>query len=228
LFDIDLGVKGGMNAAGLVVETKFASKPVETHFEGDDAFGFGGHGGLYAQVRLWDRVGLEVDVLYSHDQTVRTEKYNLGLAGTADLEHTDWATTLRIPVLLKVFHVVGPAALSLGFGPEWVTMLDNGHDIAEAESSDVTIAEKSLEDARKAYESVAADMLFLVGQAEVAFEVGPVSIPISLRAGKNLWQSDTFEDRYDYELQGMTIVSQDVQPIYSWDFRVLTGVALRL
>jgi len=229
---IDIGFKGGVNAGYLQVEPYFDHAWAEREFEGDDAFGVGGHGGLFAQVRFLDRVGLEVDVLYSRDELWRTDQFDLGAGYHADIEHTDWANNLRIPVLLKVFHVFGPASISLGGGLEYVTPLDHGHDIIEAESSNVPVPQQVLDDGRKLHESAPADMLFLLGQLEVTIELGPVSIPIDLRAGRNLSQSDQFEDRYDYEYeqQGRVIkfTGVDVQPIYSWDFRILTGLAVCL
>ncbi|MBM4320994.1 MAG: hypothetical protein FJ125_13840, partial [Deltaproteobacteria bacterium] len=72
LLDIDVGLKGGVAGNLLLVEEKLANDYVRTQHEDDDAFGVGGGGGLYAELRLLDAVGLEVDLLYSRDQVTRT------------------------------------------------------------------------------------------------------------------------------------------------------------
>lgn len=217
-----VGLKGGANGAGLIVEDKFESAGAKATFKGDDAVGFGGHAGLYAQARLWRAVGLELGLAYSKDQLKRTETF-----GLADVEHTDWAKTLRIPLLLKGFIVLDKVSFSLGVGPEYVTMLDTGHDVTEGPDSGVTIDERSLEQQADLYTSVAADAWFLNGQLEIAIELDSVVIPFALRAGKNLSQTDQFEDRFDYTLTGSTITHVDVAPTYTWDFRFSTGAALR-
>lgn len=228
LLDIDVGVKGGVNAAYLAVEPNFDNDWARTLYEGDDAFGVSGSGGLYGQVRLWKAVGLELDVLISRDQTKRTEKFSVG-AAYVKLDHTDWATSLRVPVLLKGFWALGPVSLSLGVGPEWVRTLDHGHDLEEGESLNANLDPAALETYRDSLHSVAKDSLFLTGQLELAIELGFITIPIDLRVGRNLSQTDRFEDRYDYDatVVGNTVKvnSAEIQSIYSWDFRFLTGIA---
>jgi len=228
LVDIDVGIKGGVNAAHLLVEPNFDNDWARTLYEGDDAFGVGGSGGIYGQVRVWNAVGLEIDLLVSKDQTWRTEKFSVG-AAYVKLDHTDWATNLRVPVLLKAFWVLGPVSLSLGVGPEWVHTLDHGHDVAKGESLNAELDEASLNEYRDSLHSVPKDCLFLTGQLELAIELAFITIPIDLRVGRNLTQSDRFEDRYAYDAttvgNRVKVNSADIQAIYSWDYRVLTGVA---
>ncbi len=228
LVDLDFGVKGGVNAALLVVEPNFEHDWAQTLYEDDDAFGVAGGGGIYGQVRLLDSVGLEVDLLFSRDQTRRTEKFS-GAGGYVKLDHTDWANNLRIPVLLKGFWGLGPVSLSLGAGIEWVHALSTGHDLEEAESLNASVSEEQLDVYRKSLTSSSADALFLLGQLELAIELAFLTIPIDLRVGRNLSQSDTFEDRYDYTFEQtgpiVRVTGADIAATYSWDFRLLTGIA---
>lgn len=225
LVDLDFGVKGGVNMGLLLVEEKFANGLVEDYYDGDDAFGVGGGGGIYGELRLLDYVGLELDLLFSRDQVTRTESWDLGDA-RLELDHTSWANNLRIPVLLKGFLPLGPVRLSLGAGLEYVHTLDHGYDIVEQRK---LAEDRGLAEYRSSHHSAAKDCLFLTGQLELAIDLVFLTIPIDLRVGKNLSQTDTFEDRYDYELErvggGYQITERTIQAIYSWDFRLLTGVA---
>jgi hypothetical protein len=106
-------------------------------------------------------------------------------------------------------------------------MLSNSHEVTEAESSSVPLPDSALKRQNDLYTSVEASSVFLTGQLEIAIELDSIVIPFALRAGKNLSQTDKFEDRFDYTLSGGTVTHVDIQPIYTWDFRFSTGVAYR-
>ncbi|MDY0062840.1 MAG: hypothetical protein RBU45_23730 [Myxococcota bacterium] len=226
LMDLDLGIKGGLGASLLLVEDGFANEAMRRTYAGDDAFGLGGGGGVYTELRLFDRVGLELDVLFSYDHTSRTEEWSF--AGTTEqlnLVHDSWAKNMRFPVLLKGYQSFGVTRLSLGVGVEYVKPLDHGYDITKARRSTAEVDEQSLADYLALHHSVPQDSIFLLGQLELAIDLGVVQIPIDLRAGRNLTQTDQFEDRWAYLLEGGQPVRYDIQALYSWDFRALVGVA---
>lgn len=225
ILDVDVGLKGGVHGALLLSEPDFDYPAAEQHFGGDDAFGVGGSGGLYGELRLFDAVGLELDLLLSLDRTQRTEDYG----GGVELEHEIRALNLRVPLLLKGYLSFGPVGLSLGVGPEWVRTIDHSYELSLVDESLVstsTVAE--VDAARETLRSAPGDALFLTGQLEVAIDLVFLRIPIDLRVGRNLSQTDRFEDRYAYEVQGSTIYpyEAEVQAIHSWDFRLMTGVAM--
>ncbi len=230
LVDVDIGVKGGVHGAYLAVESQFDNSWARTLFEDDDAFGVGGSGGLYTQVRFLDWLGLELDLLISKDQTTRSEKYTIAPEAYVKLEHTDWAWDMRVPVIAKLFWGLGPVSLSMGLGAEYVTPLDNGHEVEQGETVNATVDQAQFDAFRDAMKSVSKDSLFLLGQLELAIELGVLTIPVDLRVGRNLWQSDRFEDRFDYtyEQRGnqIEVTGANIACIYSWDFRLLTGVAM--
>jgi hypothetical protein len=214
LWDLRAGVKGVVTGA-LWTAPDEAPGDV-SYFWGDTQAYVGGGGGAYIEIVFLKFVGLELDVLYeknalSFDQTIN------GFAYT-------YATNfdqLRVPLLLKGTLPLGLVELSLGVGPEFV--------FGQSADVDVSFRTKGADNALKeVYKAEAADGTFLTGDLGLNVKLWKLVIPISLRVGKNLSQSSSYDERVGFEWSGTPYASvvntATVKAIESWHFALMAGL----
>lgn len=214
IVDLEIGAKGG---AGGSVWTEPTHRP--DYLDGQDwAFsrqrgGWNAGAGLYAQLRVLKFLGLEVDLLVQQTQL-----------GETPLDGSTWRLTakslnLHLPILIQGILPLPGVRLGLGIGPEFVFPLRTQalQSNTPAEFAGVPF---------KVDSKIAT--LLTIG-LNITPTIGPVSIPIDLRASYNASQPKDFEGRVTVNSDdngdrkvlpnGFTVHHQD-----TWDFRLLLGV----
>ena len=182
-----------------------------------DGFGFQGWGGGFAygfggyyELRVAKVVGVELDILWEEGELYR----DVDIAG-GTIRESITATNLRLPLLLKFSLPMGFSRLTAGLGPEFVVPLSVGSDHTTKTGGVNLLSEIKAEEAESTMFTMDLGMVF---------GAGPVDIPLSLRASKNLSQSNKWGERVpEYGSSSYTVKAQN-----SWDFRLMVGVGIGL
>ncbi|MBN2498111.1 MAG: hypothetical protein JXR96_26210 [Deltaproteobacteria bacterium] len=211
-WEIRVGAKGALTG-NLWAEPNEAPARSDP-FWGDDQFFVGGGGGIFAEVNFFGFVGLELDLLFEANSLTFNETINY-----FEYDYDTHFTQLRVPILVKGTVPLGPVELSLGIGPEFVVGLsaDVGFEIHTALSA----AQKAqaLAQLEGLYGAEKANGTFLDLDLGVSISVWKLFIPIDLRAGINLDQSENYPDRVDLAGNRAT-----VKAIESFHFSLQVGV----
>jgi hypothetical protein len=213
IVDLEIGVKGGAHGN---IWTEPEDLPL--YLGGQDwAFGglrggYGGGGGIYAQLRLWKALGLEIDILV--DETRMSE---------TPIDGQTWRVTaralnLRIPILVQGILPLPGIRLGVVVGPEFVVPL-------------TTWAEQSNQVPGVSYpfevDSRVSTLITTGLNFTVALGAG-VTLPIDLRASYNLTQPRDYEGRVEVfkDDRGRTNLAEGIRVTYqdTWDFRLMIGV----
>jgi hypothetical protein len=215
-FGLSLGAKG---AVGGNVWTKPETRPTWALLYDDTAGGWGGGGGLYAELRvLWGHLGLEVDLLFERNRLMNRITFN-------DVYETDWLvewTSVRIPLLLEGSLEGDRTRVSLGLGPEFVVGLNAETDLVLNDgppgSSNADLAEpRGNFHARKQTDT------YLCVDLGLAIKVWKLAITIDLRYSHNLTQPSKYLDRLEFVGDEITMIASS-----SVDLRLLLGIAYEL
>ncbi len=209
--DVLGGVKGGLTGAwNLEVPTgpeqTFVPSESKSYYP---AFGLGGDIGLSVGALALGIVGLETGVRFSFDNA---EGYNdLEQAGSGDriarINQEQRTSSLRLPLLLKVARPVGTVKPTFGIGFEFVRQLDStiGYDIEDNRGGSALEDAVARKEERNQIEATNYTALTLALGIEI--DLGPVRIPIELRAQYNLnYAGESFEERVRMEGSGSDAV----------------------
>ncbi|HOU54330.1 MAG TPA: hypothetical protein PLQ97_10420 [Myxococcota bacterium] len=175
--------------------------------------GWAAGAGIYAQLRLWKALGLEVDFLIDQSRLQETP-----------LDRQTWLLTarsvnLRIPLLLQGILPLPGVRLGVSLGPEFVIPLKT-----EALQSNPPLL---YQDYDFQVDGTFATMLTM-GLQVTPVILGHITIPIDLRASYNLTQPKDYEGRVTVHqrasgvrdlTQGFTLHLQN-----TWEFRLCLGV----
>lgn len=207
--DIGIGVKGGLTGAwALEVPENAATSFNDESKSYYAAFGLGGDVGLMVDARALGIVGIETGLRFSFDNA---EGFNELKNGSTDkilfkINQEQRTTSMRIPLLLKLSTANGTVRPTFSFGLEFVRQLDSSisydvDEVTEIESeSDTTRREE-----RNQIET--SNYKLLSGAFGIEVDLGPVKIPIELRAQYNLdYGGESFDDRVRLEGTGSDAV----------------------
>lgn len=213
IVDLEVGAKG---VAGANIWTDPTDLPA--YLGGQDwAFdklraGWGAGAGVYAQLRLFKYLGLEMDVLFEQSQLQETP-----------LDGQTWllvarAVNARIPILVQAILPLQYVRIGLGLGPEFVVPIKTKaiqQNPIPGNNYDFKIADTT------------ATML-TVGINITPVIAGHVTIPIDLRASYNLTQAKDYEGRVTVHTRNSGVPRVDegftLKLENTWDFRLLLGV----
>lgn len=203
--DIGIGLKGGLTGAwALEVPENPAYKFNDESKSYYSAFGLGGDFGLMLDARALGIVGIETGLRVSFDNA---EGYNeLKQAGNDDIlyrvNQEQRSTSLRIPLLLKLSTPNGNVRPTFAFGLEFARQLNSTIDY---DVTDVNASEPDNQTARREERNLIEPSHYklLTGAFGIEIDVGPVKIPIELRAQYNLdYGGESFEERVRVEGTG--------------------------
>jgi hypothetical protein len=217
VWDLRVGAKGTLT--GNLWSEPDEALPGSEPLWGDAQFFVGGGGGLFVEVNFLGYVGLEVEFLYE----ANAFKFNETLNGF-EYDYYTRFKQLRIPLLVKGTLPLGNVELSLGIGPEFVVGVGAGVDIDYR--TKLTPTQKEQADALLGplYQAEQANGTFLDAELGISIKVWKLVIPISLRVGFNLSQSENYDDRVDLTLVGFTPTEAKVKAIESYHFALVAGV----
>jgi len=189
--------------------------------------GYGGGGGVFAEVRVIKYIALEVDLLWERNNIWENQSWHVGPFTFQTTTHAR-ATTMRIPILVKGILPLGGVRLGLGLGPEFVVPLST--------SADVDYKQANMVQDPNLFHVTAdwATMLTVDLDITICLWKG-LHLPIDLRASYNLTQSKDWNDRVSWTRNGQPIPENQVKPgdmpdgfqvnyQNSWDFRLLLGL----
>ncbi len=223
VFDLEIGLKA---MGGYDYWTKPNGGPYEISGQ-DIAFsnergGYGVGGGLYAQMRFFKYLGLEIDFLFEDD-----------LIWEHPLTGSDWQTTarrvnMRLPILVQAVLPLPGVRLALGIGPEFVIPLKTW-----SEQSDVP---STMPDFK--FQSDASTTTRLTFGLNIAVRLWRgIMLPIDLRASYDPGQSNDWSDRVAVPAScsaGQWVacardvydpaIGYRVHQRNTWDFRMLLGL----
>jgi len=181
-----------------------------------DGFGYQGWGGGFAysvggyyELRVAKLVALEIDLLWDKGELYR----DVDIAG-GTIRESVTATNLRIPILAKLTIPMGLSRFSFGLGPEFVRPISVSSEHVTKTGGIALTSEIKAEEA--------ASTMFVMDLGMV-FGVGPIEVPLGIRAAKNLTQSNKWSERVSMNGNSYTVKAQN-----SWDFRLMLGVGLSL
>lgn len=216
-WDLRAGLKGALtgNLWSDPDEKPAGSAPIW----GDSQFFVGGGGGAFVEVNLFGCLGFEADFLFEANSL----KYNETINGF-EYDYYTRFKQIRIPLIVKGVLPLGNVELSLGLGPEFVLGLDANVDIDYR--TKLTETQKQQVDAilKPLYKTEKTGGTFLDTELGVTIKVWKLVIPISLRVGFNLSQSDKFDDRVDVTTSGTTVTGAKVHAIETYNFALFAGV----
>jgi hypothetical protein len=203
--DIGVGLKGGMNGAWML------EVPENADFAFNDesksyysAFGLGGDIGLMVDARALGIVGIETGLRFSFDNA---QGFNELKDGRTDeilikINQEQKTTSMRIPLLLKLSTANGTVRPTFSFGLEFVRQLDTtiNYDVDEITATE---PESATERRVERNQIEATNYKLVSGAFGIEIDLGPVKIPIELRAQYNLdYGGESFDDRVRVEGSG--------------------------
>jgi hypothetical protein len=203
--------------AKLLLGGSLSNKPSNTP-PGYDGLGFVGSAGGFAygfagyyEGRFVQHLGLEADLGYDHTQIQRNVTYNVIYKTTEKFV----TTSFRLTFLAKGIANAPFGRMWLGLGPEFVFPSEPSASLEETSGPPATLPKLSAVKKSSTNLVLAAGMVIHVGDK--------LEIPIDLRAGKNLSQDSSWQDRVTIQPSGdYSVVAQA-----SWDFRLATGLGYR-
>lgn len=156
--------------------------------------GVGGAFGLVLEVRAMDFIGLETGFYYSRDNGSGWNDFLDGGGNKLTRIHQEQATTAyHIPLLLKG-SIPGPLLRPfLGVGVEFVRQ--SSSELTYSEDTNTTMATQL--QARNTI--VTSNYTVLLATLGMDIKLGPVRIPIELRAGYNLGFDKKLSERATFE-----------------------------
>lgn len=225
--DISAGVKGGLNGAWALEVPENAMYRINSETKSYyPMFGLGGDFGLSVDARALGIVGLETGVKLSFDNA---QGYNeLNDAGSGQLlvriNQEQKTTSMRFPVLLKLSAPDGVVRPTLGLGIEFAAQTDSSitYSVDEINATEPESVTQRREE-RNQIEASNYKLATLTLGIEI--DMGPVKVPIELRAQYNLdYGGESFEDRVRVEQPdgGQAIYYYD--GAYQGHFGVTIGV----
>lgn len=186
--DVNVGLKGGLGGvavSGVPTDSLIISGNFGEKAEFYPMFGLGGTGGLALEVRALDMLGLETGVYWSNDSAEGwNEKTFEDTGAVVSVWHQKQETSaLHIPLLLKL-NVPSPLARPfLGLGAEFVRQRTSTLSYREEVRLGTVSGLSRVQDRNQIETNNYALILLTTG---VEFSLGPVRIPVELRAGYNL------------------------------------------
>jgi hypothetical protein len=216
-WDLRVGVKGALT--GNLWSDPDDKLPGSGPIWGDSQFFVGGGGGAFFEANLFGYLAVEADLLFEANSL----KYNETINGF-EYDYYTRFQQIRIPLLVKGVLPLDGLELSLGLGPEFVLGVGAGVDIDYR--TKLTETQKQQADAilKPLYKTEKTGGTFLDTELGVTIKVWKLVIPISLRVGFNLSQSDKFDDRVDVTTSGATVTGAKVKAIESYNFALFAGV----
>ena len=204
--DLAAGVKGGLTGAWMLEVPANRTVGAQTgesksYYAG---FGTGGDIGLSLDVRALGIVGLESGVRLSFDNA---EGYNdINEANTGErlvrVYQRQSTTSFRVPLLLKLSSPSGVVRPVLGLGIEFVNQTDSSISY-EVEEVNGREAESQTRARERRNQIEPSNYRLLTAAFGIEIDVGPVKIPIELRAQYNInYAGESFEERVRVEGQG--------------------------
>ncbi len=216
-WDLRVGVKGALtcNLWSDPDDKLPGSEPIW----GDSQFFVGGGGGAFVEVSLLGYLGFEADLLFEANSL----KYNETISGF-EYDYYTRFKQIRIPLIVKGILPLGNVELSLGLGPEFVIGVGAGVDIDYR--TKLTDAQKQQADAllKPLYQADKTSGTFLDTELGISIKIWKLIIPINLRVGFNLSQSEKYDDRVDVTTSGATVTGAKVHAIETYNFALFAGV----
>lgn len=207
--DIGLGLKGGLNGAWALEVPESASTRINDETKAYyPAFGLGGDIGLALDARALGIVGIETGVRLSFDNA---QGYNELKDGRTDqllirIDQEQRTTSMRIPLLLKVGAPNGVVRPTFAFGLEFARQIDSAisYSVTEVNATE----QGSVTERREARNQIEpSNYKLLSGAFGIEIDLGPVKIPIELRAQYNLdYGGEDFSQRVRVEGSGNSAV----------------------
>lgn len=168
-------------------------------------WGPGGGAALLVQARLWRYLGVSTGLYYDRASLSKRTTVRESYTAEPGPVSTDYrpeisVSHLRIPLLLEAVVPAGPVRLSVGAGPELSLGLSADTNVEASTpgyilNSAATKELREMEDTlSRQYSASAVHQVFFTIQLGIAFEAGPVSIPVLLRAAWNPDEDPVFVD----------------------------------
>ena len=209
------GSAGGLFVAGGNIWTKPESNmDLDGMPFGDTAGGYGVGGGLLFEARFIKFIGLELDVLFEHNDQWYSIEVN---GGIAKAEFHLKYLNVRLPILLKAVIPTGIVRVSIGIGPEFVF---SRNDRTEVEDVKGNIYVDVMEQLRRDFKSKSQDDVYICTHLGFAFTVWKLSIPLNIRFSYNLTQPEGYE--YRLSLVGLT---EKLTASETMDLSLMLGMA---
>ena len=213
-------------SAGLktLVGGNLFSTPGNITPKGYEGLGFAGNGGgfgwgmgVYGEVRLFQHLGLELDVLHDSSVISRNVTYNSVVKVDERLTISSW----RMSFLFKGTAPTPFGRLWLGLGPEVV--LSSSVDGKNTVTSGEQYTDPAAIGALIHGESASSTLLDIAGGLVIhAGDV--VEIPVDIRVLKNLSQQSDWDGRVKLDLAGNQITGYTVKGQSTWEFRMGLGI----
>jgi hypothetical protein len=177
----------------------------------DTAGGYGVGGGIFFEARFIRYLGLELDLLFEHND----QWYEVEVSGTnADVKFHLKYLDIRLPILVKAVIPTSAMRFSIGLGPELVF---SRNARAEEERSGAAFPGN--------FSTREQTDVFLCTAIGFAIKVWKLSIPLNLRFAYNTTQPKKAEKRLDYEISGGSISSINPTASQTMDLRLMIGLA---
>jgi len=171
----------------------------------DTAGGYGVGGGLMFEARFIKFIGLELDVLFEHNDQWYSVEVNGGIAEAKF--HLKYLN-VRLPILLKAVIPTGIVRVSIGIGPEFVFSRKDRTEVEDLKNNILNIQQL-----RDQFHSKAQDDVYICTHLGFAFKVWKLSIPLNIRFSYNLTQPKNYEDRLGIEGLSETLTASETMDI---------------
>jgi len=183
----------------------------------DTAGGYGVGGGVFFEARFIRYLGLEIDILFEHNDMWYSIDYG---HGAAELQYHIKYVNYRLPVLVKAVIPAGIMRFSIGIGPEFVFSRHSRTDIKETEGTVL-----NLDEIKSKFRSKGQNDVFICTAMGFAFRVWKFSIPLNIRFSYNVTQPKDFDDRMNPEIDGITLKSATLVASETMDISLMLGFA---
>lgn len=184
---------------------------------GDTAGGYGVGGGVFFEARFIKYLGLEIDILFEHNDMWYSIDYR---HGAAELQYHIKYVNYRLPILVKAVIPAGIMRFSIGIGPEFVFSRHSRTDIKETKGTVL-----NLDEVKSTFRSKGQNDVFICTALGFAFKVWKFSIPLNLRFSYNVTQPKDSDDRMNPVIVGntLTLVASETMDIslmlgFAYDF----------
>ncbi len=211
-----LPLKGG---AGVFFHAggTFMNQPLENEVDGylvpaQGWGGFGPGGGLALELRAFDVVGLELDIIRRTDVARTT----FTLSGVGEFPFEARQPAWHIPVLVKVGMPTGVVRPNLVGGGQFIIPGDPSNTQPDGIEIDVTTRSE-------AYKAWAFGLGFEFAPKGLPIDL---RIPLNLRGAYNTGVGNSSSERADYTFFGDTISAIDYRTVWRWHASASLGVSV--